>query len=153
MGLTCPEKVQKWNFRPLKWPPFPEVKVAGAKNSQTRCPLSLAIYLPSFVGIANIAWEKSAKMWFCFRFKMDTILRNLEQLGRNFALHVGITQDMCLENIIGISVKLRALCLCPEQRFEHTFWIRRRRRLQTNQTYRCHTSCGTNNYNFQKQSY
>ena len=28
---------------------------------------------------------------------------------------------MCLHNLIGISVKLRALG--PEQRFEHTFWI------------------------------
>ena len=46
---------------------------------------------------------------------------------------------MCLQNIIGISAKLRALG--PEQRFDNTFWIllmRWRRLLQLNQsnTYR-----------------
>ena len=53
--------------------------------------------------------------------KMTTILRNLEKLGQNFALHSGTIQDMCLQNIIGISVKMRALG--PGKRFEHTLWI------------------------------
>ena len=52
---------------------------------------------------------------------MAAILQNLEQIGPNYALHSGTTQDMGLQNIIGISAKLRALG--PEQRFKHTFWI------------------------------
>ena len=58
---------------------------------------------------------------------------NLEQLG---PLHGETTQDMCLQNIIGISAKLRALG--SGQKFDNTFWIllmRRRWRLQTNQTH------------------
>ena len=35
-----------------------------------------------------------------FRFKMSAILRNLEQLGPNFALCTGTAQDMCVQNII-----------------------------------------------------
>ena len=50
---------------------------------------------------------------------MATISRNLEQLGRNFALHSGTTQDMCLKNIVWITVTVRALD--PGQRFEHTY--------------------------------
>ena len=64
---------------------------------------------------------------------MAGISRNLEQLGPSFALYSGTTQDMCLQNIIGISAKLRALG--PGQRFDNTFWILRRRWLQTNQTH------------------
>ena len=63
-----------------------------------------------------------------FRFKMATILQNLDQMGP--------TQDMCLQNIIGISAKLKVLG--PGQRFEKTFWILLlllRQRLQTNQTH------------------
>ena len=52
---------------------------------------------------------------------MATILQNLDQLGQNFALHSETTQSMCLQNIIGISVQLRALD--PAQRFQHTIWI------------------------------
>ena len=62
---------------------------------------------------------------------MAATLRNLEQLGPNYALYTGTTQDMCVHNIIGISAKLRALG--PEQRFYNTFWILLLR-LQTNQT-------------------
>ena len=36
---------------------------------------------------------------------------NLEKFGPNFALHSVTTQDMCLQNIIGISLKLRVLGL------------------------------------------
>ena len=46
---------------------------------------------------------------------------NLDQLGPNFALHSGTTHDMCKQNIMGISAKLRALG--PRQRFDYTFWI------------------------------
>ena len=42
---------------------------------------------------------------------MATISRNLEQLGPNFALHSLTTQDLGLQNIIGISTKMRALGL------------------------------------------
>ena len=63
---------------------------------------------------------------------MAAISRNLEQLGPNFALPSGSTQDMWLQNIIGISAKLRALG--PRQRFQNTFWILLWR-LQTNQTH------------------
>ena len=70
-----------------------------------------------------------------FRFKMATILRNLEQVGQIYALHTETAQDMCVQNIIGISAKFRVLG--PEQKFNNTFWIflQRRRRLQTNQTH------------------
>ena len=64
----------------------------------------------------------------CFQLKMATISRNLEQLARNFALHSRTTEYMCLQNIIGISVKMRALG--PGQRLQRTFWILWRRRLQ-----------------------
>ena len=49
-----------------------------------------------------------------FQFKMAVILWNLEQLGPNFALHSGTTQDMCLQNIIRISLKLRVLGLAQK---------------------------------------
>ena len=69
---------------------------------------------------------------------MATISWNLEQLGRNFALHTGTTQDVRLQNIIGISLKLRALV--SAQRFDNTFWIlllllRRRQWLKTYKTH------------------
>ena len=65
---------------------------------------------------------------------MAAILQNLYHLGPNFALHSRTTQDMCVQNIIGISAKLRALA--RSQRFSYTFRIlRRRRRLQTNRTH------------------
>ena len=69
---------------------------------------------------------------------MAAILRNLEQLGRNFALYSRSTQDMCLQHIIRTSVKTRALGL--GQGFEKRFWIlplllMRRRQLQTYQTH------------------
>ena len=92
--------------------------------------------LPSFIGITKIVWEKIAKnvMQTCyFLFKMTAISRNLKQLGPNFALHSGTTQDMSVQSIIGISAKLRALG--PEQRFNNTLWILLMRRLQTNQTH------------------
>ena len=58
-----------------------------------------------------------------FCIQMATILWDLEQLhvGRFFALHTRTNQGMCLQNIIGISVTMRALEM--GQRFEHTFWI------------------------------
>ena len=99
--------------------------------SRTRCPFTQAMSLPSVVGTTKIDLEKSAKMWY-FLFKISAISQNLEQLGRNFALHSGTTHGMCLHTIMGISVKMRALD--PGQRFEHTFWIllllQWRRRLQ-----------------------
>ena len=52
---------------------------------------------------------------------MAAIPRNLEQFGHTFALHSETTQDMCLQNIKGISVKMRSLC--PAQIFQNTFWI------------------------------
>ena len=54
-----------------------------------------------------------------FQFKMAAISWNLEQLGPNSALQSGTTQDVCVQNIIGISLKLRVLG--PAQRFENTF--------------------------------
>ena len=57
-----------------------------------------------------------------------------KQLGQNFALHSGINQDMCLQNIIWIFVG-------PGQRFKNTFWIISL--LQRLQAYQTHTSCGT----------
>ena len=101
-------------------------------NAWTSCPLSQPMSPPSFVQITKIDWEKSAKIWF-FKFKMGAISQSVEQMGPNFALHSGTTRDMYLQNIIGISAKLRALG--SGQRFLHTFWILRRWRLQTNQTY------------------
>ena len=56
---------------------------------------------------AKFSWNKQNKFGekcknvIFFRFKMATISRNLEQLGRNFALHFGTSHDMCLQNIIG----------------------------------------------------
>ena len=85
-----------------------------------KVPFFPAMSLPSVVGISKVDWKKSAKMLF-FKFKMAAILQNLEQLGPNFALHSGTTQDMRLQNIIGISAKLRGLGL--EQRFDSTFCI------------------------------
>ena len=122
-------------------------------NSQTKCSLPQAMSPPSFVRITEIDLGKSTKKWF-LKFKMATISRNLEQLGWNFALSSGTTQDLCMQNIIGISVKLRALD--PTQRFEHTFWILlllRRRRLQTYQTHigpKLHVR--PNYYTFKKHS-
>ena len=84
--------------------------------SRTRCPSSQAMSLLSFVGITKIDLEKSANMWI-----LATILGDLEQLGRYFVLHTRTSQGMCLQNITGISVIMRALD--PGQRFEHTFWI------------------------------
>ena len=68
-----------------------------------------------------------------FLCKMAAISWNLEHLGPNFALHSRTTQDTCVQNIMGISAKLRGLG--PEQRSPYTFWILMRRRLQTNQKY------------------
>ena len=62
---------------------------------------------------------------------MAAISQILEQLGPNFALHSSTTQDMCLQNIIGISTKLQALGL--GQRFNYTFLSQQQ--LQINQTY------------------
>ena len=63
---------------------------------------------------------------------MATILRNLEHLGPNFALHSGTTQDTCVQNINGISAKLRGLGV--GQRSPYKFWILTPRWwLQTNQ--------------------
>ena len=64
-----------------------------------------------------------------FDSKMAAFSQNLEHLGRNFALHSETTQVMCMQNIIEITVIIRV------QRFEHTFCLQRRRRLQTYQTY------------------
>ena len=61
---------------------------------------------------------------------MATISQNIKQLGPNFPLHSGTTQDMCLQNVSTISAKLRALG--PGQRFNYTFFIIQRW-LQTNQ--------------------
>ena len=71
-----------------------------------------------------------------FLFKMVVVSWNLEELGQTLALHSGTTQDMFLQNFIGISVKLKVPD--PEQRFEHTFrillhFLRRRQQLQTYQ--------------------
>ena len=79
---------------------------------------------------------------------MADISRNIELLGRNFALHSGTTQSMCLQNIIGISVKLRALD--PSQRFKHTFWILDPPPLAAaasmlSKTYKSHTHVGPDN--------
>ena len=82
-----------------------------------------------------------------FQFKMAAISQNLEQSGRNFALLFGTTQDICLQNITGISVKMRAQG--PGQRFKNTFWIislqhcGRSSSFKLLNTNRSHTSCGT----------
>ena len=73
---------------------------------------------------------------------------NLEQLGQNFALHFGTTQDTHVQNIIGMSAKLRALG--AEQRSPYTFWIllqRWQRQLQTNQKQKGPTLHVGPNYN------
>ena len=64
---------------------------------------------------ANFRWsnqnrlgEKCKKCDF-FRCKMAAISLNPEYLGLNFALHSGTTQGTCVQNIIGISAKLRAV--------------------------------------------
>ena len=65
---------------------------------------------------------------------MAAISWNLEQIGPNSALHTGTTQDMCVQDIIGIYAKLRVPG--PEQRFDNTFRILLQwRRLQTNRTH------------------
>ena len=71
-----------------------------------------------------------------FQFKMASVLWNLEQLGPDFALHSGAIQDMYLQNVIGISEKLRALQNVgpppPRKLITHFgsyYW------LQTNQTH------------------
>ena len=61
---------------------------------------------------------------------MAVISRNLEHLGPNLALHSGTTRGTRVQNIIGISAKLRGLR--PVQRSPYTFWILMRR-IQTNQ--------------------
>ena len=66
-------------------------------------------------------------MWI-FLLKMAVILQNLLQLGQTYALGCGTTQGMCMQNIIGISVIMRALELV--QRFANTVWILRQWRLQ-----------------------
>ena len=70
-----------------------------------------------------------------FKIKITAISRNLKQLGQNFALHSGTNQDMRVQNIIGISTKLRVLG--SEQRLYNTFGILQmwRQRLQTIQTH------------------
>ena len=75
-----------------------------------------------FCGILNqIRLGRKCKNVIFIRLKMAAILWNLEQLGRNFSLHSRTTQRMCMQNIYGISVIMRALE--PAQRFKHTFWI------------------------------
>ena len=109
-------------FQNLKMTTISRGQGRSRSYPQRGCTLPLAMSLPRFVWIlTKIDWEKSAKMWFFKKIKMAAILRNLEQLGPNFALHSGTTQDMCVWNIIRISLKLRALG--PAQRFEDTFWI------------------------------
>ena len=56
---------------------------------------------------------------------MATISQDPEQLGhrRYFVLYTRITQGMCLQNIIVITVTIRVLE--PGQRFRHTLWILR----------------------------
>ena len=96
------------------------------------CPSHLGMSLPSFVEIIRKTdWEKSNEN-VIFSFKMAAISQKFEQLGPNIALHSRSAQDMCLQIIIGISAKLRALG--SKQRFENTCWILCRRRFQTNQT-------------------
>ena len=105
-------------------------------NSQTRCPLLLAVSLPRFIWINQNRLGEVQKCDF-FELKWPLLTSwNIEQLGPNFALHSGTTQDRCLQNIIRISAKLRVQG--TGQRFDNTFWIllmRRRQQLQTNQTH------------------
>ena len=63
---------------------------------------------------------------------MAAISWNLQQLGPNFALHSGTSEDTCLQNIIVTFANLRALG--RGQRFMCTFWSLHWQ-LQTNQTH------------------
>ena len=58
----------------------------------------------------------------------------------NCALHFGTTQNMCPQNMIGISVILRMLD--PGQRFRYTFWILRWWQHQRLQRYQNHIHVG-----------
>ena len=79
-----------------------------------------------------------------FRFKMAAVLLNIEQLGQHFALHLGTTQDMCLQNIIGISV-MRALGpgQCIDKHIDDPSTSAAAAASNLSNTYRPHTSCGT----------
>ena len=88
------------------------------------------MFLPS----CHITKTQKCKIVIFFRIKIAAILRNLEQFGQDFALHSRTTQGMCMQNIIGIPVIMRALAL--EQRFGNTFWIMWRRRLQLYQKHK-----------------
>ena len=65
---------------------------------------------------------------------MAAVSRNLEQLGRHFALHSRTAQGLCMQNIAGISVIMGA-GLEWAQRIEHIFCLQWRRQLQTYQTH------------------
>ena len=73
-----------------------------------------------------------------FQLKMAAILWNLEQLGRNFALHSGTTQDMCLQHMIGITVILRMLHVDPGQKQMDPVTVAAASMLSN--TYRSHSS-------------
>ena len=62
LGPICPEKVKNYNFRPLKWLPFPWGQGHLKSNSWIRCPLPLAMSLQSFVEITKTDFEESANM-------------------------------------------------------------------------------------------
>ena len=111
--IVDPEKVQKCHFFTFKMAGIYQGQGNLRSYSRTRCLLPQVMFLPRFFWITRIDLEKSAKMWY-FLLKMAAILWNLWQLGRNFGLHSGTTQDLCLQNMIGISrVILRSRTKIP----------------------------------------
>ena len=126
IGITTidlKKRAKMW-FHTVKWPSFPKVKFTDnviLTPSKSR---------PCFVGITKIDWEKSAKAWF-FYLKWPP-----QKFSPHFTLHSRTTHDMCEQDIMWISPKLRALG--PGQTFDNTLWIlllQRWRWLQTNQTH------------------
>ena len=78
------------------------------------------------------------------KFKMAAISQNVEQLGPYFAPQSGTTQDICVQNIIGISLKIEGARSSTKIR-KHILDPPTVAAAASNlsNTYRSHSSCGT----------
>ena len=68
MNLICAEKVQKSNFRPLKLPPIPEVKVVLGQFRGQCVPYQYQMSMAGFAKITRIDLEKSTNILFQTHF-------------------------------------------------------------------------------------
>ena len=132
------EKRAKMWFQTFKMTAIFQGQRRLRSNSQTRFPLPMALSLPSFVRITKKHWKKIVKVWFLKFFKWPPFRRILSNWAQILHCTPG-PPKICVCKISSGSPQNWG----PGQRFYYTFWILLRWRLQTNQTHRSHTSCGT----------